>query len=128
MPRGDARGAEGRRISQRSGSVWGWVRTLGALAAVVALIFLVRIVLRRLGPGARTRPLPDAVEVLARTTVSARQQLLLVRLGRRLVLVGCGPEGMTTLSEVTEPEEVSALLAQKGGARPKAGGKREAKG
>lgn len=114
----EAGDVEGGRVSRDSGgSVGGWLRTLAALAIVVVLIFAVRWVLRRLAPGARARRLPEAVEVLARTSVSARQQLLLVRLGRRLVLVGCGPEGMSTLSEVTDADEVSALLAGAGGAR-----------
>jgi len=116
--RADGQDLETERVSGGSGgSLGGWLRTLAALAVVVALILVLRWVLRRLSPGARARPMPEAVEVLARTNVSARQQLLLVRLGRRLVLVGSGPEGMSTLAEVTDPGEVDALLARARGGR-----------
>ena len=110
--------AEAGRVGRDAGGSWrGWMRTLAALVVVVALIFLVRWGQRRIAPGARSTRLPEAVEVLGRTGVSARQQLLLVRLGRRIVLVGCGPEGMSTLSEVTDPDEISALLDQSGKGR-----------
>ncbi|HOF17697.1 MAG TPA: flagellar biosynthetic protein FliO [Phycisphaerae bacterium] len=85
----------------------GWGRTLAALAIVVGLIFLLRWVLRRMGSPAAARRGP--MEVIARTTVSGRQQLLLVRLGERLLVVGSGPEGMTSLGEVRDPAEVAAL-------------------
>ncbi|HAU36557.1 MAG TPA: flagellar biosynthetic protein FliO [Phycisphaerales bacterium] len=85
----------------------GWGRTLAALAIVVGLIFLLRWVLRRMGSPSAVRRGP--MEVIARTTVSGRQQLLLVRLGERLLVVGSGPEGMTSLGEVRDPAEVAAL-------------------
>jgi flagellar protein FliO/FliZ len=88
------------------------LQTLLALAVVIALIYACRYVLRRLGKGT---PLGGAdsgvIEVLSRTGIGARQQLLLVRLGRRLVLVGCWPGGMAGLSEITDPAEVSALTS-----------------
>jgi len=88
------------------------VQTLLALAIVVALIYACRYVLRRLGKGARPGGADSGViEVLSRTGIGARQQLLLVRLGRRLVLVGCWPSGMAGLSEITDPAEVSALTS-----------------
>lgn len=114
----DRDAVERRPLSADGGGSWlsGLGRTLVALLIVVALIFGVRLVLRRLARGGRSRALPGAVEVVAKMSLSARQQLVLVRLGRRLVLVGTGPEGMTTLSEVTDADEVSALLGEAGGA------------
>ena len=50
------------------------------------------------------------LDVLARATVSPRHQLLLVRLGHRLVLVGQSPASLTALSEVTDAGEVAALI------------------
>lgn len=101
--------SDSRKIEDRPISPWSqWGRTLGALALVVVLIFVARMMLKRFGPvsGAGSRVL----DVLASSTVSPRQQLLLVRVGRRVVLVGRSPAAMATLSEVTDPEEVAELV------------------
>jgi len=89
---------------------YGLAKTLLALVIVAALIFLVRYLLRRLGMGPRTSGRSGAMEILARAPVSARQQLLLVRLGGHLVLVGSSAETMAPLAEVSDPAEVADLL------------------
>jgi flagellar biogenesis protein FliO len=118
VARGSPGGIESKRIEKGKGDSGGWLHTLGALAVVIGLIFAVRIVLRRLagrqGAGARR----EAIEVLARASLSARQQVSLVRLGRRLVLVGSGPSGMSPLAEVSDPEEVAELLEEVRSAGP----------
>lgn len=107
--------AEDRAVSSDGGrgAAGSIVRTLLALAVVVALIVGLRIALRRFRGSSVSRTGP--MSVLARTSVSARQQLLLVRLGRRLVLVGSGPEGMRALTEVLDADEVADLIRQAGG-------------
>jgi len=138
--RAAGRGLEDRPPRSGGGSTaWDWIKTALALALVVALIFLVRYALRRVGAAARTGGGGDVIEVLARTSVSPKQQLLLVRLADRLVLVGSGPAGMASLSEIREPQEVrdvlKALETSRGGAlaqlfrrrsRPADGGSRDA--
>jgi flagellar biogenesis protein FliO len=87
----------------------GWLRTLGALAVVAGLIFAARWLLRRggaSGPAGQAGPM----EVLARASVAPRQQLLLVRLGKRLVLIGAGGGTMSTLAEVSDQAEVDELM------------------
>jgi len=106
-----AAGPDARQVGQGRPDDAGWWRTIGALAAVVALIFGLRWVLRRLGRSPRAGGGGLAMEVVAHAPLGARQQLALVRLGRRLVLVGTGPSGMSPLAEVTDPDEVSELLA-----------------
>jgi len=100
---------ENRIIDRNGGGGGGWWQTALALLLVVGLIFLARYLLRRLG-GRAVKTGGGAVDVLARTSVSPRQQLLLVRLGQRLLLVGSGPEGMTPLSEITDPQEVERMV------------------
>jgi len=109
-------GVEGRPVGPGTSDLGGWVRTLGALAVVVVLIFVVRLLLRRFAPARTSGALPGAIEVVARSSLSSRHRLYLVRLGQRLVLVGSGPEGLATLSEVTDPDEVSRLSARAGAA------------
>ena len=102
--------SDGNRIEATPQGPWAqWGRTLVALAVVVVLILVARTMLKRFGPvsGPRRR---EVLDVLARATVSPRHQLLLVRVGRRVVLVGQGPSSLATLSEVTDSEEAAALI------------------
>jgi flagellar biogenesis protein FliO len=108
-PRSDA---ELRKVGQarpNDGAV-GWLRTLGALAAVVGLIFGARWALRRWSPAPTGPKKGGPITVVARTGVGGRQQLVLLRLGRRLLLIGNGPSGMTTLAQVTDADEVAELM------------------
>jgi flagellar biogenesis protein FliO len=54
------------------------------------------------------------VQVLARCPVSHKQQILIVQVGRRLLVVGESAAGMNTLSEITDPDEVAVMMAQIG--------------
>lgn len=110
MPRRLIGPFDDKKIESGPQNPWAqWGRTLGALALVVVLIFTARIMLKRFGP-VSGRQRRDMLDVLARATVSPRHQLLLVRVGRRVVLVGQAPASLTTLSEVTDADEVAALI------------------
>jgi flagellar protein FliO/FliZ len=75
----------------------------------VGLIFLASWLLRRAG-GRQVRGGQEVMQILARKSISARQQLLLVRLGQRLVLVGSSSGALSTLSEITDEAEVASML------------------
>ena len=98
----------------------GWAKQLGqtvlALGVVVCSIFVARYLLGRFGAGSMQGGKAATIEILARTRISAKQQLLLVRLGRRLVLVSAGGETTAVLTEISDAEEVAALLDGLGGA------------
>jgi flagellar biogenesis protein FliO len=96
----------------------GWQQTLLALAAVAALIFVARALLKRTGAGRSARDVSGAVAVLGRVPMAPRHQLALVRLGERIVLVGMSPEGLSALGEVKDPAEVSRLMERIEGAKP----------
>jgi len=111
--------AAGERVLSRDGAPFGggWGRTILALAMVVALIFLARYLLRRLGSrGAAGGARP--IEIVARVSLSARQQLVLVRLGGRLLLLGAGTDGIRTLTEITDPAAVAELTGGGSEAKP----------
>jgi flagellar protein FliO/FliZ len=110
--------SEDRKIESGSRDIWAqWSRTLGALALVVVLIVAARFMLKRFGPVSGARG-AGVLDVLARTSVSPRHQLLLVRVGRRIVLVAQAPTSMTALSEITDPDEAASLIeAASSGAR-----------
>ena len=53
-----------------------------------------------------------AVQLLSRTVLSPKQHVMLLRVGRRLVVIGDSGGQMSALSEITDPDEVAALVGQ----------------
>lgn len=115
-----AEGAASRRQKRSSrfpakrAAVVPWYRSgLGAMAIVLVVIALVTIGLRRWLPVAKTLD-HGMLRVVARTNVSPKHHAALIQLGRRFVLVGVSPDGMSTLCEVRDGNEVSELSARLG--------------
>lgn len=94
-------------------AVLGLGRTVAALAVVAAMIVGIWLALRLL----RTRSgMPGGgkgLDVLARTPLSPKHQLFLVRWGDRELLIGAGPEGLTTLAQATKTDEEQAQTESK---------------
>lgn len=89
----------------------GWLlSTLAALGVVIALVFVIRWVLRRGGVVAKASSKGSVVEVLSRSTIAPRSHVLLLRVGPRVLVVSDSQAGMRTLSEVSDPVEVAELL------------------
>lgn len=87
-------------------------RVVGALAIVVALIFALRWATRWILKLPGSRGSIRAVRVLGRTVISAKQQVMLLQVGRRIVVVGDCAGQMHPLAEITDPDEVASLLGQ----------------
>jgi flagellar biogenesis protein FliO len=82
---------------------------VGSLAVVLAVFFLVAWITRRATPR-HLRPLPaEVIECLGRAPLAGRQQMQLVRLGRKLVLLSVTNTDARPLCEVTDPLEVDRL-------------------
>jgi flagellar biogenesis protein FliO len=89
-----------------STSVWG---SLIGLAVVVGGMLIVSRWLRVHGPPS-LRGLPnEAVEALGQRVLSRGVAVHLVRCGSRMLVLGVGPDGVRTLSEITDPVEVDLL-------------------
>ena len=86
-------------------------RLVGALVVVVGIVFVARWWVRRSGM-ARTLSGDGAFEVIARAPVGRGQQVLAVRFGPKVLCVHQGRDGMRTLSELTDPGDVAAMLAR----------------
>ena len=86
-------------------------RLVGALVIVVGIVFVARWWIRRSGM-ARTLSGDGAFEVIARAPVGRGQQVLAVRFGPKVLCVHQGRDGMRTLSELTDPADVAAMLAR----------------
>lgn len=87
-------------------------RVLLALAIVIGLIILLRVLARWLIPGAAAPRSSGAVRLLSRSAIAPKQQILLVQVGRRILVVGDSGPHMSPLAEMNDPEEVASLVAQ----------------
>ena len=82
-----------------------------ALAIIIGIIFGLRWVARRLALVPTVGRSGRGVRLLSRTVLSPKQQVLLIQVGRRVVVVGdAGAAGMRPLCEITDPDEVAALI------------------
>jgi len=83
---------------------------IGSLAIVLGLFVIIAWCARRLAP-AGSAPLPnEAVELLGRAPLAGRQQMQLIRVGNKLLLVALSPTGSETLTEIVEPQDVEHML------------------
>lgn len=104
--------ATGSAQAAPSSDAFSVTRVTLALGAVVSLILAFRWGARRFMPGGVTSGHSRAVQVISRTIVSPKQQLMLVKVGRRLVLVANSPAGMNAVCEIRDEQEVADLLGQ----------------
>lgn len=112
--------APGAGPSSSGGVMDHWiVRTAIALAFVLILIFAFRSVAQRLAGrvgglamqmGAGGRAPSGVLEVLGRYPVARGQTLVLLRVDRRVLLLGQTSSGFSTLAEFADAEEVASLL------------------
>ena len=86
-----------------------------SLAAVLGLIVLMYWAGRRFMPrGALVGGGTRAIQVLARSPLSPRHRIVLLQVGRRVLVVaeGGGGQPLSTLCEITDPDEAAALIGQ----------------
>ena len=82
----------------------------GSLFIVIAAFFLLAALLRKVSPKGN-RPLPkEAFECLGRYFLTQKHQVQVLRMGSRIVLVSVMPDGVRTLAEITDPDEVVSFL------------------
>ena len=94
-----------------------WVRTTASLAGVIALILLLAWGYRRvagagtLGLAVRNRG-ANLMHVIGRIALSPRHSLCLVRIGPRLVLLGCTPTAVQPVDVITDADLTARLLGE----------------
>ncbi len=83
-----------------------------AIALVLAIVGVLAAVVRRFVP----RPTTSTVQVVSRTNLSPKHSVYLLQVGRRVLLVGTGPQGPPSLiSELDEiPETRPDALREDG--------------
>jgi flagellar biogenesis protein FliO len=93
-------------------AVWDFARVPLALGAVIFLILCLRWMIRSLGGYQTGKAGNKAVQILTRTTISPRQQMLVLQFGRRLLLVGSSGSELKPLCQIDDADEVAEVLAQ----------------
>ncbi len=76
-----------------------------------ALLFCGLAVLKKILPGGKALFSTPALEILGRTHFDSQRYLALVRVGKRLLVVGIGPNGFSPVSEITDETEAADLMA-----------------
>ncbi|MDO4558509.1 MAG: flagellar biosynthetic protein FliO [Planctomycetia bacterium] len=100
------------------GGIGSLVRTVIALGVMIGVLWLANRGLRRMFPDRVVPRLPDGmVEVLGRAPLLARQSVVLVRVGPRLLLVSVTPNGPVPLTRFDDPEQIRLILDQVRGIR-----------
>jgi len=88
-------------------------RVVGALAVVIGLMLLLRVVARKFGGPLLDGGRPSGVLlVLARYPIGRGQSMVLMKLGRRLLLCHQTKGAMSTLCEIQSEDEVASMLAR----------------
>jgi flagellar biosynthetic protein FliO len=82
---------------------------IASLVLVLGLFLLVAWLLRKTAPAGGAVLPKEVFEVLGRAPLASRQQVHLVRCGRKLLLLSVSPGGIETLSEIDDPLEVDRL-------------------
>lgn len=88
----------------------GLLRDLWPLLVVLGVIGAAAYMVKRFVPSRRLLGGSGALRIVSQTHLTAKQQLMLVRLGGRLVLLGVSPDRINTLSIVDDPEQVALIL------------------
>ncbi|HEX8340476.1 MAG TPA: flagellar biosynthetic protein FliO [Tepidisphaeraceae bacterium] len=115
-----ARSSTSRPAPSPANAAFDWQRLVIAMSVVLTLIFLLRYVAGRAFPGLVAGKGSRAVRVLSRSALAPKQQLMLVQVGRRVIVIGDSAGELTSLSEITDPDEVASLLGQLDSAEPAA--------
>ena len=106
----------GRPMKARRGN--STMTVVSSLAVVVGIFLLVAWVTRRAAPQSAQALPADVVQVLGRAPLAVRNTMHLVRIGNKLLLVSLTAQGASTLTEITDPQQVESLSAQCERSRP----------
>ena len=84
-------------------------KVITSLAVVLGLFLLGVLILRKANARGGAMLPGEVVQTLGRAPLSGRQEMHLVRVGNKLLLLSVTATGAETLTEITEPEEIDRL-------------------
>ncbi|MHC4870219.1 MAG: FliO/MopB family protein [Planctomycetota bacterium] len=98
-------------------SVWQVILQLaGGLVLMSAIVIACYVFVRKFFPGSGNFFANSATEVLGRTYLDSKRYLALVRVGKKVLLLGVAPEEINCLSEITDKDDIADIMRD---ARPK---------
>jgi flagellar biogenesis protein FliO len=98
------------RGSANTGSTdTGLGRSILAFGAVIGLILLMKPIGRKLLGATATAKPSRVMQVVTRCPLTPKQQLLMIRIGQRLVVVGDSGTQLTALCQITDADEVASI-------------------
>lgn len=100
-------------VHRDGASSWQLGKGLGALAVVLAVVAIAFWAVRRWVPSVRSAE-GGLMNVVGRISLTPKHHVALVQVGGRFLLVGIAPDGLSTLSEISDPEEVAELVRRIG--------------
>ena len=87
------------------------ISVVSSLLIVLSLFLCMALLFKKFSRQSGGRLLPsEAFENLGKTCLSPKIQLQLLRLGNRLILVSVTADGISAITEITDPDEVVQLL------------------
>ena len=104
--------SDARNRAAGSGANVDLKRVAISLGLVLGIIFIARFAMKKLFPAVSVGRNSQVIRVVSRSVIGPKQQFLLVKLGKRLVLVGDSGTAMNPLAEITDPDEVAELVGQ----------------
>src|SRR5688572_24578584 len=105
---------ESRKIGRDEPSEAGLGGAIGATVFVLAILAGGFLLLRKLLGRTRLFAPAAAMRILARRPLAPKQEVILVEIGPRVLVIGATRESLSRLGEVTSPEEISALRSRCG--------------
>ncbi|XZE21427.1 FliO/MopB family protein [Pirellulaceae bacterium SH449] len=106
--KGPSKAGDGRITKPTS--PWSTFFSVGFSLCIVVCLFLgVAWMAKRTMPAGSSKLPNEVIEVLGRSTIAPRQQVYVLRFGRKLLLISQQPGQTQTLSEITDEEEVIRL-------------------
>jgi flagellar biosynthetic protein FliO len=110
----ELRSQENRKIGRDDAPESGLGGALGATVFVLAILAGAFLLLRKLLGRSRLFAPGSAMRVLARRPLAPKQEVILVEIGPRVLVIGATRESLSRLGEVTSAEEIAALRSRCG--------------
>ena len=110
VPKGD----RGRKLVEPPDNAPGLGSFFFWSVAVLGLMCVLFVVLRRVLKNSRYLLPGGLINVLARKPLSKHQEIFLIELGARIFVIGSTREGLVTLGDISDPDQVAAIKSRCG--------------
>lgn len=124
LPRLAGKSSVAQAATVKAGSNWtgwmGWWKSLLPLLIVLVLIGAMAALVKRYAPQRLRANLAGGgvIDMIARQHLTPKQSVALLKIGRRIVVVGMTPDRITRLDTIEDSEEVAELIGRAGSSRP----------